>query len=101
MQNIIWSTGFIPNYQWIEIEGAVNQAGMPIHTRGVSVVSGLYYIGLPWQHQRGSALLCGVARDAEFILSIIEGQKKGSVTNRTDQLYVHELGEANLLLHSL
>lgn len=76
VQNIIWSTGFIPNYQWIEIEGAVNQAGMPIHTRGVSIVSGLYYIGLPWQHQRGSALLCGVARDAEFILSIIERQKK-------------------------
>jgi len=34
----VWSTGFIPNYQWIEVEGAVNQAGLPIHIRGVSGV---------------------------------------------------------------
>ncbi|MBO1583200.1 NAD(P)/FAD-dependent oxidoreductase [Bacillus sp. XF8] len=72
VQNVVWSTGFIPNYQWIEVEGAVNQAGFPIHTRGVSGVQGLYYIGLPWQHQRGSALLCGVGRDAEFLFSIIQ-----------------------------
>ncbi|MEI4621637.1 NAD(P)-binding domain-containing protein [Bacillus pfraonensis] len=72
IQNIVWSTGFIPNYEWIEVKGALNQAGLPIHTRGISGVQGLYYIGLPWQHQRGSALLCGVGRDAEFVFSIIE-----------------------------
>ncbi|PFN05820.1 MULTISPECIES: flavin-containing monooxygenase [Bacillus cereus group] len=72
IQNVIWSTGFIPNYEWIEVKGALNQAGLPIHTRGVSGVRGLYYIGLPWQHQRGSALLCGVGRDAEFVFSMIE-----------------------------
>ncbi len=79
-KNIVWSTGFIPNYEWIEVEGVVNQAGLPIHTRGVSGVQGLYYIGLPWQHQRGSALLCGVGRDAEFLFSII--QKEDSMFNK-------------------
>ncbi len=38
VQNVVWSTGFIPNYQWIEVEGKVNQAGLPIHIRGVSGV---------------------------------------------------------------
>ncbi|MBC6972367.1 NAD(P)-binding domain-containing protein [Bacillus sp. Xin] len=76
VQNVVWSTGFIPDYQWIEIEGAVNQAGLPIHTRGISGVKGLYYIGLPWQHQRGSALLCGVGRDAEFVFSMIEREEE-------------------------
>ncbi|CAI8713092.1 MULTISPECIES: flavin-containing monooxygenase [Bacillus] len=80
VQNVVWSTGFIPNYQWIEVEGAMNQAGSPVHTRGVSGVQGLYYIGLPWQHQRGSALLCGVGRDAEFLFSII--QKEDSMFNK-------------------
>ncbi|MED1620016.1 NAD(P)/FAD-dependent oxidoreductase [Bacillus pseudomycoides] len=79
VQNVVWSTGFIPNYQWIEVEAAMNQAGSPVHTRGVSGVQGLYYIGLPWQHQRGSALLCGVGRDTEFLFSVI--QKEDSMFN--------------------
>jgi len=94
VQNVVWSTGFIPNYHWIDVEGAVNQAGLPVHTRGVSGMQGLYYIGLPWQHQRGSALLCGVGRDAEFLFSIIRKEdlmliKNRSVAIPTDQQYVH------------
>ncbi len=30
-------------------------------------VPGLYFVGLPWQYTRGSALLGWVAEDAEFI----------------------------------
>ncbi|KEK22662.1 flavin-containing monooxygenase [Bacillus gaemokensis] len=71
-QSIVWATGFIPDYQWIEIEGAIDKTGFPIHTRGISQVQGLYYIGLPWQYQRGSALLCGVGRDAEFLFSMLQ-----------------------------
>jgi putative flavoprotein involved in K+ transport len=32
-------------------------------------VPGLYFLGLPWQHTRGSALLGFVADDAEHIVS--------------------------------
>jgi putative flavoprotein involved in K+ transport len=35
-------------------------------------VEGLFFIGLPWQRQRGSALVCGVGRDAEYLLSFIK-----------------------------
>jgi len=51
----------------ISIDGAIDKKGKPIHNRGVSPVDGLYYIGLPWQHNRGSALVCGVGRDAMFL----------------------------------
>ena len=72
VQNIIWSTGFIPDYKWIDIEGVLDAKGFPLHTRGLSPIQGLYYIGLPWQHQRGSALICGVGKDAEFLYSVLK-----------------------------
>ncbi len=68
---VIWATGFTPNYDWIEIEGAIASNGHPIHERGISPEQGLYYIGLPWQYQRGSALICGVGRDAEYLAEFI------------------------------
>ena len=37
------------------------------HRRGVTEVPGLYFLGLSWQHTRGSALLGFVADDAAFI----------------------------------
>ncbi|TBX79421.1 oxidoreductase [Bacillus mycoides] len=71
-QSIIWSTGFVQDYKWIEIEKAVNEKGFPNHIKGISPVRGLYYIGLPWQSQRGSALICGVGKDAAYLLSEIK-----------------------------
>lgn len=67
VNQIIWATGFVPSYEMININGAIDKEGKPIHNRGVSPVDGLYYIGLPWQHNRGSALVCGVGRDAKFL----------------------------------
>ena len=37
------------------------------HTRGITEVPGLYFLGLPWQHTRGSALLGFVADDAAYV----------------------------------
>jgi putative flavoprotein involved in K+ transport len=37
------------------------------HRRGVTDVAGLYFLGLTWQHTRGSALIGWVRDDAEFI----------------------------------
>jgi len=66
-QNIIWATGFKRNYDWLNIEGVVNEKGNVHHKRGVTSVEGLYFIGLPWQHRRGSALLQGVGYDAQHV----------------------------------
>jgi len=42
------------------------------HRRGVTAAPGLYFLGLSWQHTRGSALLGWVQEDAEFIAQRID-----------------------------
>ncbi|HZG87915.1 NAD(P)/FAD-dependent oxidoreductase [Paenibacillus sp.] len=67
-QNIIWATGFASDYGWIQIAGARDEGGKPLHFRGVSPIPGLYFLGLPWQRNRSSALLGGVGEDARYIV---------------------------------
>ncbi len=69
--NIIWATGYKILFPWLEIDGVLNEEGKVIHHRGVSNKKGLYFIGLPWQFRRGSALLLGVGDDAEYIVKHI------------------------------
>ena len=71
VDNIIWATGFIQNYSWLEIDDIYNDKGMIKHTRGLTVVRGLYFLGLPWQYKRGSSLLQGVGEDAKYIMNHI------------------------------
>ena len=66
IKNIVWATGYRPNFDWIE--GLTKDAqGYPENYRGKSSMEGLYFIGLPWMHTRGSATLGGVAKDASFL----------------------------------
>jgi len=69
---VIWATGFKPDYSWIDIPEAFDADSAIAHERGVSTLPGLYYIGLPWQSARGSALIGWVHRDAEYIGQAIE-----------------------------
>ena len=74
IKNIIWATGYRPNFKWIEgIE--LNIDNYPKNYRGVSNMEGLYFIGLPWMYTRGSATLGGVAKDAEYLAKIIADKK--------------------------
>ncbi|WP_018932981.1 flavin-containing monooxygenase [Gracilibacillus lacisalsi] len=68
VNNIIWATGFKSEYPWLRIEGVLDKEGQVIHERGESTIKGLYFIGLPWQFRRGSALLQGVGYDAAYIV---------------------------------
>lgn len=74
VNNIIWATGFRNSLSWIKIKGVLDKENRIIHHRGVSPVEGLYFIGLPWQHRRGSALLQGVGNDAEYIVKQMSGE---------------------------
>lgn len=63
---VIWSTGFRNDFSWIDIPGALDEDGQPIHDRGTSLtVPDLSFIGLPGLHTKGSAFLGFVGRDAE------------------------------------
>jgi len=63
---VIWATGYRPDYAWIDLP-IFQPDGRPSHRRGVTDVPGLYFLGLTWQHTRGSALIGWVNEDAEFI----------------------------------
>jgi len=71
VDNIIWSTGFKPDFSWIQIPGVLNAEGNVKHKRGVTTNKGLYFLGLPWQHRRGSSLLLGVGDDARYLMDVI------------------------------
>ena len=70
-----WATGYRSDYSWIHIPG-VTRDGQVIHRRGVTDVPGLYFLGLPWQHTRGSALLGFVHEDAAYLAGRITGQDR-------------------------
>lgn len=71
VRNIIWATGFKIEYPWLYINGVLGPEGKVLHRNGVSNIEGLYFIGLPWQSKRGSALLQGVGDDAKYIVGKI------------------------------
>jgi putative flavoprotein involved in K+ transport len=64
---VVWATGFRPDYGWLDIPGVLDDTGAVRHTRGLTAQPGLAFIGLPWQHTRGSALLGFVQHDAEWL----------------------------------
>jgi putative flavoprotein involved in K+ transport len=63
---VIWATGFSLDHSWIKLP-IFDHDGKTRHRRGATDVPGLYFLGLPWQHTRGSALLGWVHDDAEYI----------------------------------
>jgi len=64
VSTVLWCTGFRPDTGWIEIDGAVDDDGAPLHDRGASPVAGLHWMGLPWQTRLNSSIINGVDRDA-------------------------------------
>lgn len=67
VSNVIWCTGFVPDYSWIDLP-VVGENGYPSHNRGVVVSQpGLYFIGLLFLSTLSSALVGGVGRDAGHI----------------------------------
>jgi putative flavoprotein involved in K+ transport len=72
--SIIWAIGYRPDYHWVKV-GVFDGTGHPTHTRGVTAVPGLYFVGLPWLHTWGSGRFHGIARDAEYIIGSIVGSE--------------------------
>jgi putative flavoprotein involved in K+ transport len=74
---VIWATGYRPDYSWIHIPG-VARDGQVVHRRGVTDVPGLYFLGLSWQHTRGSALLGFVHEDAAYLAGLITSHARAA-----------------------
>ena len=76
---VIWATGYRPDYSWIDIPGVIRE-GKAAHRRGVTEIPGLYFLGLSWQHTRGSALLGFVDDDAAYLAGLITASARASQT---------------------
>ena len=76
---VVWATGYRSDYSWIEVPGEVVD-GRVAHRRGVTDVAGLYFLGLSWQHTRGSALLGFVNDDASYLADRIAGHHAATPT---------------------
>ena len=74
---VIWATGYTLDHSWIDLP-VFTESEELVHRRGVTDVPGLYFLGLPWQYTRGSALLGWVKDDAEFLAERIAAFAAGS-----------------------
>jgi len=71
---IVWATGYRSDLSWVDVPGVRDERGGIIHRRGVTEAPGLFFIGLTWQHTRGSALIGFVGDDAAFIAGRVGSQ---------------------------
>jgi putative flavoprotein involved in K+ transport len=79
---VIWATGFGLDHSWIDVP-VLDAGGAVVHRRGVTDAPGLYFLGLPWQYTRGSALLGWVGQDAEYIAQRIQTTPPRSTAETT------------------
>ena len=78
--SVVWCTGFGRDNRWIDVP-VFDGRGYPTHERGVTTCPGLYFIGLPWQHTWGSGRFCGVADDAEYLVSHLASARRGGIAS--------------------
>jgi putative flavoprotein involved in K+ transport len=71
VDGVVWATGFRLDHSFVQLP-VFDDAGRVAHRRGVTDVPGLHFLGLLWQHTRGSALLGWVKDDAQYIAQRID-----------------------------
>ncbi len=70
INSVVWSTGFNMRFEWINLP-VFEKSGHPKQTRGITDISGLYFLGLNWMHTWGSGRFYQVGRDAEYLSDAI------------------------------
>jgi len=67
--NVVWCTGSLPQFSWIDIPGALSPDGFVVHRRGlIDAVPALAFVGLPFQYSVMSPTLVGIRPDAEYVV---------------------------------
>ncbi len=83
VRNVIWATGYVPNYQWIELP-IFDDKGLPRHVRGVvDQQPGIYFLGLRFMYTLSSPLIGGVGADAAYLARVLA--KRASAYPKTFQ----------------
>jgi putative flavoprotein involved in K+ transport len=65
---INWASGFRCNFDWVKLP-ILDEAGEPVHRRGVTQFPGIYFLGLRWLYKRKSAFMLRAsgAEDAAYL----------------------------------
>jgi putative flavoprotein involved in K+ transport len=84
VSTVIWATGFRIDHSLVDV-AVFDDKGHLAHQRGVTDSPGLYFLGLSWQHTRGSALLGWVKDDAEYIAQQIRTFTSARADTRTPE----------------
>jgi putative flavoprotein involved in K+ transport len=70
--NVIWCTGFRPDFLWIDLPVFGEDRREPMQHRGiVANEPGLYFVGLFFLYAMSSGFFPGVGRDAEHVVKAI------------------------------
>ncbi len=86
--NVIWCTGFHPNFSWIDLP-IFGSDGIPHHEQGVvEGEPGLYFVGLHFLYAFSSVMIHGVGRDAARIVKTI-AKTRLRMAHRSDTLRSH------------
>jgi len=73
--NVIWCTGFRPDYGWIDLP-VIGEDGWPMEYRGVvDSTPGIYFLGIPFLYSFTSMLVIGAGRDAAYVVERIAGNR--------------------------
>jgi putative flavoprotein involved in K+ transport len=76
VRNVVWCTGFRPDFSWIRLPLEIGEDGYPVQYRGASTTPGLYFVGLPFLHSFASMLIGGADRDADRVAEQIATEQE-------------------------
>ena len=79
ISTVIWATGYTFDYSLVKLP-VVDADGYPIQKRGVTRFDGLYFLGMPWLHNRKSGILFGVGDDAAYLTENIAARSTARVS---------------------
>jgi putative flavoprotein involved in K+ transport len=87
VHNVVWCTGFRPDFSWIRFPFEIGEDGYPVQYRGAAASSpGLYFAGLPFLHSFASMLIAGSGRDAARVARHILNQRPPQLDAKPDEL---------------
>jgi putative flavoprotein involved in K+ transport len=77
VSTVLWAAGYTFDFSLVKLP-VVDSDGYPVHKRGVTRFEGLYFLGMPWLHNRRSGILFGVGDDAAYLAAHIAARALGT-----------------------
>jgi putative flavoprotein involved in K+ transport len=85
VRNVVWCTGFRPDFSWLRIPFDLGDDGFPVQYKGVAASApGLYFVGLPFLHSFASMLVAGAGREAGWVARHIATERARELAAGTE-----------------